>query len=79
MSRAYLEVRDGKLYFDGCDLTEVAEKFGTPLYVYSQNALAEKMRQAVRAVTKASDSGSGSSKCLLSPRDRNTCLLTATI
>ncbi len=31
------EIRDGKLYFDGCDCTELARQYGTPLYVISQS------------------------------------------
>lgn len=33
------EVRNGVLYFDGCSTVELAEKYGTPLYVYSENAI----------------------------------------
>ena len=29
------EIRNGKLYFDGCDTVELAQKYGTPLYVMS--------------------------------------------
>ena len=32
------EIKDGKLYFDGCDTTELAREYGTPLYVMSENA-----------------------------------------
>ena len=31
------EIKNNKLYFDGCDTTALAEKYGTPLYVYSEN------------------------------------------
>ena len=31
------ETREGKLFFDGVDMTELAKKHGTPLYVYSEN------------------------------------------
>lgn len=31
------ELKNGKLYFDGCDTTELAKQYGTPLYVYSEN------------------------------------------
>ena len=33
------EVKNNKLYFDGCDTTTLAKTYGTPLYVYSQTAL----------------------------------------
>ena len=45
MDREFMEIRDGKLYFDGCDLVSLAEKFGTPLYVYSQNLMTARMRE----------------------------------
>ena len=31
------EIRENKLFFDGCDTTALAAKYGTPLYVYSEN------------------------------------------
>lgn len=33
------EVKNDVLYFDGCSTVELAEKYGTPLYVYSENAI----------------------------------------
>ncbi|WP_312093514.1 diaminopimelate decarboxylase [Aminipila sp.] len=33
------EVKNEVLYFDGCSTVELAEKYGTPLYVYSENAI----------------------------------------
>lgn len=36
------EVIDGILYFDGCNTVELAKKYGTPLYVLSETAIAEK-------------------------------------
>ncbi|MFL5799726.1 MAG: diaminopimelate decarboxylase [Actinomycetota bacterium] len=33
------EVRDGHLWIGGCDAVELAERFGTPLYVYDEDAL----------------------------------------
>ena len=32
----FREVRDNTLYFDGCNTVELARKYGTPLYVYSE-------------------------------------------
>lgn len=34
-----MEIKDNVLYFDGCSTVELAEKYGTPLYVYSENAI----------------------------------------
>lgn len=33
------EIKDNVMYFDGCSTVELAEKYGTPLYVYSENAI----------------------------------------
>ena len=30
-------IKDNKLYFDGCDTVALAEKYGTPLFVYAEN------------------------------------------
>ena len=39
-----IEIRDNTLYFDGCDTTDLARTYGTPLYVYSQTALEDRFR-----------------------------------
>ena len=39
------EIKDGILYFDGCSTVELAEKYGTPLYVMSENDIEDKMRE----------------------------------
>jgi diaminopimelate decarboxylase len=44
-----LENRNGILYFDGCDVRQLAEQFGTPLYVYSQNRIQSNYRRLVEA------------------------------
>ncbi len=31
------EIKNGKLYFDGCDTTALAKEYGTPLYVFSES------------------------------------------
>ncbi len=36
-----IETRNGTLFFDGCDTTQLAQKYGTPLYGYSQTAIEE--------------------------------------
>ena len=30
----FKEIKNGKLCFDGVDMTELGKKYGTPLYVY---------------------------------------------
>ena len=39
------EVKNGILHFDGCNTLELAEKYGTPLYVMSETAIVEKCRE----------------------------------
>lgn len=48
-SVAELENRGGALYFDGCDLRELASSFGTPLYLYSQSRIEANYRRLVAA------------------------------
>ena len=36
------EIKNNTLYFDGCNTVELAEKYGTPLYVMSETAIVEK-------------------------------------
>jgi len=40
---------DGRLSIAGCDLLELAERFGTPLFVYDEDHLRARCRQAVEA------------------------------
>jgi diaminopimelate decarboxylase len=40
-----IEIRDNTLYFDGCNTVELAQKYGTPLYVMSETAIVEKCRE----------------------------------
>ncbi|HZX19532.1 MAG TPA: diaminopimelate decarboxylase [archaeon] len=47
-----LENKNGILYFDGANTIELAEKFGTPLYVYSETRIRENYRRLVKAYTK---------------------------
>ena len=39
------KINDGKLYFDGCNTVELAEKYGTPLYVISKNDIKAKIAE----------------------------------
>lgn len=36
------QIKNGTLYFDGCNTLELVEKYGTPLYVVSETAIVEK-------------------------------------
>ncbi|HEX4868033.1 MAG TPA: diaminopimelate decarboxylase [Acidimicrobiales bacterium] len=40
---------DGRLTIGGCDLVELAERFGTPLFVYDEEHLRARCREAVTA------------------------------
>lgn len=39
------EIKNNKLYFDGCDTTELAKQYGTPLYVFSENDIVGRLRE----------------------------------
>jgi diaminopimelate decarboxylase len=41
----FLHYRDGRLHCEGVDLARVAEKFGTPLYVYSAGTILDHYRR----------------------------------
>jgi diaminopimelate decarboxylase len=38
-------IKSNTLYFDGCNTVELAEKYGTPLYVMSETAIVEKCKE----------------------------------
>ncbi|MGL9749404.1 diaminopimelate decarboxylase [Enterococcus sp. DIV0170] len=42
------ETKNGHLMWDGCDTVALAEKFGTPLYVFSQTMIEEKCQELQR-------------------------------
>jgi diaminopimelate decarboxylase len=44
-----LSVRSGHLWIEGCDTVELAARFGTPVYVVSENQLRRNARRLVRA------------------------------
>jgi D-ornithine/D-lysine decarboxylase len=48
---AMLSVRDGHLCVGGADLTELADRWGTPLYVYSERAVREALHELTSAFT----------------------------
>lgn len=39
------KIKNNHLFWDGCDTVELAEKYGTPLYVMSKNTIVEECRQ----------------------------------
>ncbi|WP_248624186.1 diaminopimelate decarboxylase [Enterococcus cecorum] len=45
------EVKNHHLYFDGCDTVALAQKYGTPLYVFSENAIVSECNQLKAAFT----------------------------
>jgi diaminopimelate decarboxylase len=47
-------VRDGALYAEDVAVNDLAERFGTPLYVYSRNHLRGQFREIVRAMRHVS-------------------------
>lgn len=42
------EIKNGKLYFDGCDVTQLAKEYGTPLYVYSETDMVGRLTELRR-------------------------------
>ena len=43
---------EGHLTIDGADALELAERFGTPLYVYSENKIRQKIREFIHSVNQ---------------------------
>ena len=52
MDREYMQIKDGKLFFDGCDLLQLAKEYGTPVYIYSQNIITDRIREMKAAFTE---------------------------
>jgi diaminopimelate decarboxylase len=46
----YLETREGHLTVDGVDTVELAERYGTPLYIFSEKRIAQNVGNLRRAV-----------------------------
>ena len=40
----HFHYRDGHLYCEDLPISGLAEKYGTPLYVYSQNAILQQLK-----------------------------------
>ena len=47
-----LSVRNGRLFVEDCDTVELAEKFGTPLFVVSEALLVQNARNYQAAFSK---------------------------
>jgi diaminopimelate decarboxylase len=45
------EIKNGKLYFDGCDTTQLAKEYGTPLYVMSYSDIKGRLDELKRDFT----------------------------
>ena len=39
------QIKKGILYFDGCSTVDLAEKYGTPLYLFSESIILEKLNE----------------------------------
>lgn len=46
------EIKNNTLYFDGCNTVELAEKYGTPLYVYSESDFHNRISQIKKDFTE---------------------------
>jgi diaminopimelate decarboxylase len=53
-----LSIRNGHLYIEDCDTVELAERFGTPLFVVSESHLAHNFRRYQQAFEKQWPEGS---------------------
>lgn len=40
-----IEIKNNKLFFDGCDTVELAKEYGTPLYVVSENEILNRINE----------------------------------
>ncbi|SHK30397.1 diaminopimelate decarboxylase [Thermocrinis minervae] len=49
----YLEYKDGELYMEGVSLKELAQEYGTPLYVYSASYIRDRIREYRKAFPEA--------------------------
>ena len=45
-------IKDGKLYFNGCNVEELAQKYGTPLYVISEDCIRSKCKELKDSFTE---------------------------
>lgn len=47
-----LKIKNGNLYIDDCNTTKLAEKYGTPLYVFSETSIRNAMRSYKNSIDK---------------------------
>ena len=47
-----MDINDGHLTFDGHDLTEIAEKYGSPIYICSEKRISENINEVTEAFRK---------------------------
>ena len=48
----HIKRNDGELFIDGVSLTEIAEEYGTPSYVYSASLIEESLKEYTSSVRK---------------------------
>ena len=53
-----IEIKNGRLYFAGADTLELAEKYGTPLYLMDENKIRERCREYKSALDAFAPEGS---------------------
>jgi len=56
--REPLSIRDGRLFIEDCDVSELADRFGTPLFVVSEGQVVHNYHRYVEAFRKAWPEGS---------------------
>ena len=70
MDNNALENRNGILYFDGCNTLELAEQYGTPLYLMSESLIEEKISEIKASFT---DKYSGKANCRIAYASKAFC------
>ena len=48
----HIKRTDGELFIDGVSLTEIAEEYGTPSYVYSESLIKQNLEEYTSSVRK---------------------------
>ena len=48
----YLEIKDNTLFIDGVSTTELAKKYGTPLYVFSESEMRGRLSELRECFTE---------------------------
>lgn len=52
MTKNLREIKNHTLYFDGCNMKALAEKYGTPLYVYSESDIVSRFEELKSCFTQ---------------------------